>query len=91
MDYVKIPQSEYQDLVKHLEEISKQLTAKTKVPKEQWLDNQEFMQLMKISRRTAQSYRDNNMIAFSIIGNKIYYKLADVEDLLNRHYRKRLV
>lgn len=45
---------------------------------------------MKISRRTAQTYRDENMIAFSIIGNKLYYKMSDVEDLLNRHYRKRL-
>ena len=88
---IKISQPEYQDLMKCIEEISKKLSAKEKSPKEQWLDNQEFMQLLKYSRRTAQSYRDDNKIAFSIIGNKIYYKLADVEDLLNRHYQKRLV
>ena len=88
---IKISQPEYQDLMKGIEEISKKLSAKEKSPKEQWLDNQEFMQLLKVSRRTAQNYRDSNMIAFSIIGNKIYYRLTDVEDLLNRHYRKRLV
>ena len=91
MQNISIPSKDYQDMLTCLEEISKQLSAKAKTPKEQWLDNQEFMQLLKISRRTAQSYRDNNMIAFSIIGNKIYYKLSDVEDLLNRYYKKRLV
>jgi len=81
---------EYQDLLKRLDEISLKLSAKEKATTDQWLDNQEFMQLLKISRRTAQNYRDTNLIAFSIIGNKIYYKLSDVEELLNRHYKKRL-
>jgi len=81
---------EYQDLVARLDEISKKLTVKEKSPNEQWLDNQELMQLLKVSRRTAQNYRDQNLLAFSIIGNKIFYKLSDVEDLLNRHYQKRL-
>jgi hypothetical protein len=87
--YIKT--QDYQYLVSRLDEISKKLSSKEKVTKEQWLDNQEFMQLLKVSRRTAQNYRDSNMIAFSIIGNKIYYKISDVEDLLNRHYQKRLV
>lgn len=91
MQTISIPTKDYQDMLTCLEDINKQLTAKAKTPKEQWLDNQEFMQLLKISRRTAQNYRDSNLIAFSIIGNKIYYKLSDIEDLLNRHYQKRLV
>mgnify|MGYP001015739204 CR=1 FL=1 len=82
---------EYQELIQRLDDINKKLSAKEKPTKETWLDNQELMQLMKISRRTAQNYRDSNMLAFSIIGNKIYYKVSDVEDLLNRHYQKRLV
>jgi hypothetical protein len=87
----KITTTEYQDLIKRLEEISKKLSQKDKKTSEIWLDNQEFLQLMKISRRTAQTYRDDNLIAYSIIGNKLYYKMADVEELLNRHYRKRLI
>ena len=82
---------EYQDLVKRLDEITKKLAAKESGMKERWIDNTEFMNLLKVSRRTAQSYRDNNMIAFSIIGNKIFYKISEVESLLERHYRKRLV
>ena len=83
-----IKSNEYLDLVARLEEISKKLAFKE--VRKDWLDNQEFMQLLKISRRTAQNYRDTNLIAFSIIGNKIYYKVSDVEELLTRHYHKRL-
>ncbi len=61
---------------------------KQKAPEVQWLDNQEFMQLLKISKRTAQNYRDAGLISFSQIGSKIYYKLSDVEDLLKKHYNK---
>lgn len=86
-----ITKSDLAEIANRIEELSKKLAAKEKSPKEQWLDNQEFMQLLKVSRRTAQNYRDSNMIAFSIIGNKIYYKLSDIEELLNRHYQKRLV
>lgn len=83
-------EKEYHDLVRRLDEINQKLSAKVKSMENSWIDNSEFLQLLKISRRTAQSYRDNNMIAFSIIGNKIFYRMSDVEDLLNRHYQKRL-
>jgi hypothetical protein len=43
---------------------------------------------MKISKRTAQTWRDEGKISFSQVGNKIYYKLSDVEVLLNQHYVK---
>lgn len=81
---------EYQEVLHRLDDISKKLSAKEKSLSEKWIDNSEFMQLLHISRRTAQNYRDNNLIAFSIIGNKIFYRLSDVEDLLNRHYQKRI-
>ncbi len=73
-----------------LEAIEKLLNKKSVEVKATWLDNQEFLQLLKISSRTAQNYRDNNIIGYSIIGNKIYYKSSDIQDLLDRHYRKRM-
>ncbi|MBU0695224.1 MAG: helix-turn-helix domain-containing protein [Bacteroidetes bacterium] len=36
-----------------------------------FLDNQQFIQLMNISKRTAQSWRDQHIIPFSMVGNKI--------------------
>ena len=60
----------------------------TESKKETFLDNQEFLQLMKISKRTAQTWRDEGRISFSQVGNKLYYKLTDVEKLLTEHYNK---
>ena len=51
-----------------------------------FFDSQEFMQLMNISKRTAQQWRDNKIIRFSQVGNKIYYKLEDILKLLNDNY-----
>jgi len=90
MQSESITTKEYQDILKRLDEISQKVSAKESGMKERWIDNSEFMLLLNISRRTAQSYRDNNMIPFSIIGNKIFYRVSDVEDLFNRHYKKRL-
>jgi hypothetical protein len=51
-----------------------------------FFDNQEFMQLMNISLRTAQQWRNNKIISFSQIGSKIYYRLADIQKLLDENY-----
>lgn len=54
-------------------------------------DNDEFINIMKISKRTAQHWRDSNFIEFSQIGNKIYYKLADIQKLLNDNYNPKKI
>lgn len=88
MEVITFQSSAYNDIVSKIEAIQSQLTAKEKQPKEQWLDNQELMQLLKISKRTAQHYRDSGVISFSQVGNKIYYKLSDIEAMLQKHYNK---
>jgi 3-methyladenine DNA glycosylase Tag len=88
MDVITIQSEAFQELKSSLESINNRLSGKEKEPKEKWLDNQEFMQLMKISKRTSQSYRDNGIISFSQVGAKIYFKLSDVEELLKAHYNK---
>ncbi len=55
-------------------------------PEDVIYNNQEFMKLMDISKRTAQDWRDKKIIGFFQIGNKIYYRLSDVQKLLNDNY-----
>ena len=55
-------------------------------PEDVFFDNQEFMKLMNISKRTAQEWRNKNIIKFSQVGNKIYYRLSDIQKLLNTNY-----
>ena len=79
---------QYTDLVNRLDELNKKLEEKQKNPKDTFLDNQEFLQLMNISKRTAQTWRDEGVISFSQIGSKIYYRMSDVQKLLDNNYRK---
>ena len=51
--------------------------------KEQWLGNKDVCTLLQISPRTLQSYRDNGMLLFSQIGRKCYYRVSDVQQLIN--------
>ena len=88
MEAVILSQEQFKFLQDAIDEIKLRMVAESKKPAEQYVDNQEFLILMKISKRTAQMWRDENKISFSQIGNKIYYKVSDVEDLLNNHYIK---
>ena len=58
-------------------------------PEDIFFDNQEFMKLMNISKRTAQEWRNKKIIEFSQVGNKIYYRLSDIKKLLNENYIKK--
>ena len=53
-----------------------------------WLDNQEVCQILSISPRTLQTYRDKGIISFSCIRQKIYYRPEDVERVLRSSYHK---
>jgi len=55
---------------------------------ETWLDIVETCALLKISKRTLQSYRDNGILSFSQISGKIYFKASDIDELLKKHYVK---
>ena len=88
MEVITIQSEAFNAIVEKIEAVNKKLETKEKEPKEKWLDNQELMQLLKISKRTAQHYRDSGLISFSQVGAKIYYRLSDVETLLNKHYNK---
>lgn len=83
---IKIQSNAFLELIGSVKELNKRLNSKEKEPKEIWLDNQEIMQLLKISKRTIQHYRDTGLIAFSQVGNKIYYKQSDIEEMLTKHY-----
>ena len=88
MEAVILTKEQFNTMLTSIEEIKSKLDKQNKNPEETFLDNQEFLLLMKISKRTAQTWRDEGKISFSQVGNKIYYKLADVEELLEKHYVK---
>jgi hypothetical protein len=88
MDAIILSTQQYEDLVNRLDILNKKLEENQKKSEDDFLDNQEFSQLLKISKRTSQTWRDEGKISFSQIGSKIYYKMSDVQRLLDTHYRK---
>ena len=53
---------------------------------ETWIDGLEVSQTLNISKRTLQSLRDNCTLNFSRINGKFYYKVSDIENLLESNY-----
>ncbi|CAN1533326.1 Helix-turn-helix domain, group 17 [Spirosomataceae bacterium] len=51
-----------------------------------WIDGQDVMLSLHISKRTLQHLRDSGVLPFSRINGKFYYKIADIENLLVRNY-----
>ena len=55
-----------------------------------WLDSQDVCELLRISPRTLQTFRNNGRLAYSQIDRKIYYRPEDVQAILKdvENYRK---
>jgi len=87
MEAIILSAQQYKELVNRLDVLNKKLEEKQKSPHDTFLDNQEFLQLMNISKRTAQSWRDEGKVSFSQIGSKIYYRMSDVQKLLDKNYK----
>lgn len=88
MEAIIFTKDQFTELMSKLDVIQHQISSKADAKKETFLDNQEFLLLLKISKRTAQTWRDEGKISFSQVGNKIYYKLSDVEKLMQENYNK---
>ena len=54
--------------------------------KDAWIDGQDVMMALHISKRTLQNLRDNGTLPYSIINGKFYYKVSDLEKLLESNY-----
>src|SRR5690606_41890374 len=90
MEAIILSKDQYTELVARLDEITQRLNAKNEPKQDTFLDNQELLMLMRISKRTAQTWRDEGRISFSEGGNKIYYRLSEVEKLLQEYFNKAL-
>ena len=52
------------------------------------LNNPQFMDLMGISIETAQMWRDKGVVGYIKIKNKIYYRISDIQELLENNFKK---
>lgn len=77
--------------IKHIKE-SLKLLNKSRYDnlKEAWVDSLDVMNMLHVSRRTIRTLRNKGQLPFTRIGNKIYFKLSDVERILEFHNKYKL-
>ncbi len=78
----------HEELLKRLNKLIGDLNDNRKLPENPFFSNEEFMNLMSISVRTAQLWRDQELISYSQISGKIYYRMSDIQKLLDENYHK---
>jgi hypothetical protein len=52
------------------------------------IDNARFIELMGISAKTAQSWRDKGVVSYSKIGSKLIYRVSDIRKMLDTYHVK---
>lgn len=72
--------------------LGEQVAASTKpklgVDGEELIDNQDVMQILKISSRSLQRYRTTGRLAHYTISGKLYYKLSDIHQFIRENFSK---
>ena len=88
MEAIILSKEQFDALMSKIEDIHHKINSKNLPKQEVFLDNEEFIKMLKISRRTAQTWRDEGKISFSQVGNKIYYKLTEIKKTMDEYYNK---
>lgn len=70
-------------LSQYINDVQKQRTA---IDGEELLDNQDLLQMLKISQRSLQRYRSTGRLPYYTISGKLYYKLSDVHQFIRESF-----
>ena len=91
MELITFESKTYKELVSKIDRIAGYIakceTSVSTEEKEIWLDSNELAELLKISTRTLQRLRKDNLISYSMLRGKCLYRLSDIEKSL----RERLI
>lgn len=86
MRTIKIETDVFEEIQENLKDIKERVNdIKLQNIEDTWLSSKQIQQILGISQKTWQTYRDKRIIKFSQIGQKIYVKAAWLEDFLEKH------
>lgn len=82
-----IEQQDFNQLINKIEHLEGKIDAlyNSGVGNKQLYTIQDACELLKVSKRTLQKYRDQGMLGFSQIADKIYFQGSDIQKFLNGH------
>jgi hypothetical protein len=72
------------DLLK--EHIDESKRSRNSIDGEELLDNQDLLQMLKISNRSLQRYRSIGKLPYYTISGKLYYKLSNVYQFIRESF-----
>ena len=70
-----------------LEGIEKALKKEQHHMEDPILDTEGVMNLLKVSRRSLQNWRDSGIIEFSAVGGKFYYRMSAINTMLAKNLK----
>ena len=91
MEYVAIEKSEYEQLLGTIKKVATEIRAIAEecTINSEWIENGELAEMLGLSKRQLQGYRERGVLSFSTIGRKIYYRRDEVERLIKNNTIKR--
>lgn len=82
---------ELEGIENRLSEIEKVLKKEQHQIEDPILDTEGVMDLLKVSRRSLQNWRDHGRIEFSAVGGKFYYRMSAINKMLSKNLKMELV
>ena len=84
-----VPKSEWDAQAERIERIENLILLNARNTRnEEWLSGKDVVEMLGISSRTLQNWRDQNAIRYSQIGDIIRYKKTDIDEFLDEHVIK---
>ena len=93
MEVITIESQAFKNLTSKIDMIVKFITTlqsqNEEEPSEGWVDSSEVCTFLKISSRTLQRLRATHTVNYSQIRGKIFYKISEIQRLLNENVIRR--
>ncbi|MCH5218562.1 MAG: helix-turn-helix domain-containing protein [Muribaculaceae bacterium] len=85
INMVVLPQETLDEIMEVVHRAAENQEAASKAKDDEWLSSEEARQILGVSPKTWQNYRDRGIIPFSQTGRKIYVLRSDLDNYLKSH------
>lgn len=93
MEVITIDSEAFKELIRKIDSITDYIrnndtSSTSKELDEVWVDSYEVCTFLRISERTLQRLRSNQLISYSILSGKTYYTIGEIKRILQEHLVK---
>ena len=88
MSRMTLSPGEVQAFYDKLEDIEKLVREQKPQLEDSILGTEGVMNLLNVSRRSLQNWRDNGLIEYSAVNGKFYYRVSAINKMLDNHLQK---